>query len=121
MAGHHNGDWVFAIGSAHRTNGLRAPDLTSNLAISAGFAERDRRQRLPDFLLESGAGDIELEGKRFALSREVVLELTFRLAQHRMVIVFLERAQPDPVRTILLPQDRRKPAITGDKLQHADR
>src|SRR6185295_15897710 len=121
MAGDYDRERILAIRSAHGTNGFGTTDLSRNLAIGPGFAERNCRQRLPHFFLKSSARDIELNRKPLALSGEVVVELARSLTQHGMVVVFHECSEFYPARGVVFPEDCCEAAVAGNEFQHANR
>jgi hypothetical protein len=82
------------------------PIMPGYLSIARGLAEGNSRQRPPDFPLKISAGEIELQGKFLEFAREVIVELAFRFAKHRMIFVFHQRCEPDSFRIVVFPQDR---------------
>src|SRR5262249_5926820 len=83
---------------AHGPHGGRAADLARQLPIGAGFAERDREQRVPDLLLERGTAIIELHGERLPLAGEILAELAFGLDEHGVVGGLDGGLQPHAIR-----------------------
>ena len=75
-------DRILAVSGSHRSRRRWLADLSCDLAIAAGLAERDREQRFPDSPLECGPLEIERQGECLALPREVGAELPLGLEQN---------------------------------------
>ena len=79
--------------------------MSCDLPVAASLAERDGRQRAPHLLLKFGSGEIEFQGKFLEFACEVMVQLAFRLEEHRMIFVFHQRCEPDSFRIVVFPED----------------
>ena len=86
MAGGDDRNGVPTIGRAHGAYRAWVADLLGDLAVAAGFAERDGQQRPPHLLLEVGAGELQFQLEPIALAREVFRQLALGFQQHRVVV-----------------------------------
>jgi hypothetical protein len=90
VAGCDDGDRVAAVGGTDGADRLGHTDLAGDLGVGAGFAERNGQQGCPDFLLEFGAGEIELEVERPSPVGEIFGELPLGLDQDWVVRIFAD-------------------------------
>src|SRR2546423_14731324 len=107
MAGDHDGDGISSVGRSDCAHGFWTPDLLCNVSIAASLAERDGSQRSPHFLLKFGSSEVEFQRKFLEFAREVIVYLAFSLKEHRMIVVFHQRREPDSFRIAVLQQDGR--------------
>ncbi|MNI95624.1 hypothetical protein D3C73_1539230 [compost metagenome] len=92
-----------------------------NLAIAAGFPERNGQQRAPDLLLELSTGKVQLQIKAVAVTGKVLLELVFGFLQNRAVDIFLQRADAYPVELFVFPENGAELVALGYQGEGADR
>ena len=85
MAGCDDRDWIAAVGCADRTRGVGPANLSRDLAVAAGFTERDRQQRLPDALLEVGALEIQRHREFLQFATEIGFQLALGLDDELVV------------------------------------
>src|SRR6266403_4630726 len=69
-----DGNWIPVVRHADGTVGVRMADGLSDVAIAAGFAVWNFKQRPPARELELGSAKIKREGKLASLAREVIVE-----------------------------------------------
>ncbi len=108
MTRRHNRNRVLAIRRSYGANRARITDLLGNLAVAARLAKGNGQQRLPDFLLEVGSGEIQLQVELIARTGEVFLQLFNRAHQDRIVRSLSHRPELHPVRFVVFPEDGRQ-------------
>ena len=69
---------ISSIRGTYGAKCLRPLDLFRNLAVAAGFAKGNRKQRRPDSFLKLGPLEIEFQRKGFSLAREIIFQLALR-------------------------------------------
>ena len=84
VAGDDDGDSIASVRPADRARRPRRADHGGDLAIRTRFAERDRRERAPDPLLEVGAVGRERQVECLAASSEIRVELLTRRIDDRV-------------------------------------
>src|SRR5947199_395733 len=114
MAWDDDGDRISSVGRSDCSHRFWTPDLSCDVPIAASLAERDGRERSPHLLLKFGSSEIEIQGKSLEFTREVMVQLAFRLEQHRMIFVFHQRCEPDSFRIVVLPKDRGQSSLRRD-------
>jgi hypothetical protein len=112
---------IAAVRGADRAHGGRIPDLTRDLPVGSRLAERDRQQRVPHRALKGGAGEIQRQRERLAVTGKILLELAGRLEQHRVAAVLRLDRQPDSTRTIVGPQNSGKTLVSRDQGESSHR
>ncbi len=120
MTRRNNRNRVLAIRRAHRPHCARVADLFGDLAVAAGFAERDGQQRCPDLLLERRAGKIQLQFETLASASEVFTQLLGGAHQDRVARRFAHRSQTHPVGFVVFPEDGCQSRAVRHQLQLAD-
>ncbi len=96
-------------------------DFFRDLRIASRFAERNRNEGGPDFLLKCRADEIERHGKTVEFSREVFVQLALSFEQERVIFVLFDGRETDSFWIVIFPKDCGETAITGDEREHADR
>jgi len=120
MAGDNHRERISANGGADGADSLYIANLFCDGCVAAGFAKRNRFQSVPDPVLKGCSSRIEFDGEDFSFSFQVFGQFAFSLQQHRMVVVFSQRAQSNAVRLVVLPKNRRQPFVGCDEFQFAD-
>src|SRR5438552_17550063 len=105
MAWDDDGDRISSVGRSDCSHRFWTPDLSCDVPIAASLAERDGRERSPHLLLKFGSSELDIQGKSRDFSREVMVQLAFRLEQLRMIFVFRQLCAPDACRIVVVPTD----------------
>ena len=121
MARRDNRNRILAIRRTHRPDRTRVADLLGDLAVAAGFAERNGQQRCPDLFLELRADKLQIQLEMMAAAGEVFAQLLRRAQQNRIVRRFAHRAEPHPAGFVVFPEDGRQSRAVRNQLQLADR
>src|ERR1700733_5172060 len=95
MTGRDDRNGVSAVGSSYCAKRRWALDLTGDIAVATGLAERNREQRVPHILLEFGANHVQLDIELRAIARKIFSEFPLRLHQNRVRRIFDQLVQSD--------------------------
>jgi hypothetical protein len=112
---------VPAVGGADGTDRGGMPDLGGDLFVRSRLAERDRPQRVPDFLLKRRAGHVECQREHLPAAGEVFGQLPLDLGEHRVAAALDAGWKPHPPRPIVRPHDGGESVIGRHQPQRADR
>ena len=121
MAWCYDRDRVLAVRRPDRSNRRWPVELPRNLTVTAGLAERDREQRLPDALLEIGAFEVERHSECCQFARKVCGQLALRLDENGIARILLQGAKAYPLGVVVLPEDGCQTRVARDQLQLPDR
>ena len=120
MARGDDRDRVAPVGRANRPHRVGVADLPGDIAVAAGLTEGDSQQRRPDLALEFGAGKVQVQLEVLPRASEVLAQLTGGFAQHGVMIVAVQLAQPHAVAALVLPEHGGQALATGHQGQGAD-
>lgn len=120
VAGHDDGDGVAPVGCADGSAGGGDSELLCELPVASRLTEGDREKSLPYIFLERSTAHIERKVERLARTCEVFAELLLGPDEDRVVRLFDETGERDPVWFVVLPEDGDETFIAGNELEPAD-